>query len=151
MAVDEAGDHAAPARVEPGVARRAGALDSGHQPVLDDQSRVARLYERRIPRLPGAGHQQPDVVYHERAHASTSRSSRGTSSDTCAPPRTIQRPPTTTSRTSPAPPANTSDSTAASAGVPARRTPSSDPPHRSASAPTASRPASGQPSAAWPA
>ena len=74
--------------------------------------------------------------------ASTSRSSRATSIDTCAPSRTIQRPPTMTSRTSAAVAQKTVPS---SGGVPASRTDSSATVVRSASAPAAIRPPSGSP------
>ena len=73
---------------------------------------------------------------------SASRSSRATSIDTCAPPRTIQRPPTMTSRTSAAPAQKTAPS---SGGAPASRTESSAIVVRSASAPGAIRPPSGSP------
>ena len=51
VAVDEAGDHAAPGGVEALVGRRARALDRGDAPVLDHQGRVADDPERPLAEL----------------------------------------------------------------------------------------------------
>ena len=79
VAVDEARDDAAPARVDARV--RAGARPAA----LDRRDALAVEHERRVAHGPELGvvrDEQADVVDRERAHgASTSRSSRATSID----------------------------------------------------------------------
>jgi hypothetical protein len=146
VAVDEARDDAAAARVDAPVAGRARALDRRHAPVLDHQRGVADDPERAVAERGLVGDEHADVVDDQRGH-SASRSAAATSKPVCAPSRTIQRPPARTWRTSGADAANTAAATPCSGRVPASRTESSERFTRSATAPASSRPASGQPSA----
>src|SRR5689334_396561 len=58
VAVDEAGDHAAPAGVDALVPLRPGPLDRDNHAVLDHERRIAHLAELVVVR-----HEQPNVVY----------------------------------------------------------------------------------------
>ena len=143
VAVDEARDDAAPGRVDAAVRAGAAARPRHRRDALafEHDRRVADGAELGVVR-----DEQADVVDRERrVMARAPRAARGRRRSTrAAPSRTIQRPPTMTSRTSAAPAQNTVPS---SGGVPASRTESSPTVVRSASAPGAMRPAVGQPEA----
>ena len=121
MAVHEARDHAAPAGVD--AARRRPRRRARWRPRARPRSRARRRARgRAAPRRARlAGDEQPDVVDDERAHADAPatvtrlvRARAATSMLVCAPSRTISRPPTITCRTSAAPAAKTTASSACS-------------------------------------
>jgi hypothetical protein len=68
VAVDEAGHHAAAARVDPVVGVHPGPLDGDHHPVFEDEGGVTELAKRSVAaetRI--VGDQQADVVDREGA------------------------------------------------------------------------------------
>src|SRR5947209_19379319 len=92
------------------VARRARPAGGDHPPLFDHQRCVPDQAQRPLTKFRVVGDQEPDPVDDGRGQvtaAIAAASSRGTSSETCAPSRTIQRPPTITWRTSAGAAANT--------------------------------------------
>ncbi len=71
MAVDEARDHAAPARVQPLVGRCSASRDAGHDPAVGHQRAIGHDPQRALPDRGVIGHQQADVVDAERGHPLT--------------------------------------------------------------------------------
>src|SRR5204862_85719 len=117
MAVDEAGNHAAPARVDLLVRGRApGALDRRHPPAGDHEGGILDHAQRTIAELGLAGDELPDVVDDHRGHrhaaSIAARSSAPTSISTWAPSLTTCRSSTITDRTSAADAAKTSEASA---------------------------------------
>ena len=150
VAVDEAGDHAAPSGVDPLVRGGPRRLDRRHPSVLDHEGHAVTRPQGRLAESRFVGHEQPDVVDDQARHTEVTRavasaSSRGTSSETWRPSRTTCRPATITSPTSAAPAAKTTASSRSPGSDPARRTLSSETQTRSASEPAAILPPSGQP------
>ena len=76
VAVHEPRDHAPPAGVEALVAGGAGRLHRGHEPVLEHERGVAHRAERALAELRIPGHEQADVVHHERGHPASASSAR---------------------------------------------------------------------------
>ena len=68
VAVDEAGDHAAAAGVDPLVGGRARRLDRRDPPALDHERGVADNAERPVPERRIVRDEQADVVDDQRAH-----------------------------------------------------------------------------------
>src|SRR5581483_1376844 len=104
VAVHEAGDRAAPAGVEALVARGPSPLERRDPPVLHHHRGVAEHAQGPLAPPGLVGHQEPDVVDHERAQAQASRtaasSSPAASRRAWRPSRTTHSPPTITERTS---------------------------------------------------